>query len=195
MKREVLQMNKILTAVLPVFIALAVFLMSSTASAQGVEQQRADALQAASEALAYIDRWVEEYEKQLREADPTEKAKYEEWLRELSKLRELVEEAVEKIKNCETEECIEDQANLIGIAQQQVDQLIKEAEERLGETVRFGEEAGREVSQDDALLGDDTMDTAGWTATASPMVISWCGRCAKSGGERTNGSARRRGRP
>ncbi len=153
-------MQKMTQKIVPVLLAIFVLLCSSTLFAQDLETARSNALKATDDALTYIDKWINEYEIQLREADPVEKAKYQEWIKELKKLRELVLEAAEKIKECKTVECIDDQANLVGIAQQQVAQLIKEAEERLGETARFGEETGREVSLDEEIIGDNTLDDA-----------------------------------
>jgi len=153
-----LAMKAFLKKLSTVAIAIAFLVVSATAFTQSLEASKEDALKSADEVLNYIGKWIREYEVQLRESDPVEKAKYEEWLGELKKLQELVLEAAEKIKECQTVDCVNDQSSLIAIARQQVNQLIKEAEERLGDSARFGEETGREITEDEELLGDNTFD-------------------------------------
>lgn len=112
----------------------------------------------ASGAIADLDKWIGEYERQMNAAEPVQKPKYQEWLRELNKLKKLVKKAQNQLgdkEKCSSPECVADQCNLIDIADQQVAQLIKETEEQLGASTRFGEEAGREVILDPDTLGDD----------------------------------------
>ncbi len=114
----------------------------------------------ADQTMADLDKWIGEYEGQMSSAEPVQKAKYEEWINELKKLKTLVAQAKEKLANkeqCSSEECVKDQCSLVDIADQQVAQLIKETEEQLGSGTRFGEEGGRDVVKDAGTLGDDTM--------------------------------------
>ena len=134
--------------VLGVGAALAATQPASRAGCEGKSQ----------DALKNIDKWVADYERQMQSIEPVRRAKYEEWIRELKKLRALVAQAKGKLvdnKLCSSNECIADQCSLVEIADQQVSQLIRETEEQIGESVRYGEEGGREVLLDKNALGDD----------------------------------------
>ncbi|RJO63142.1 MAG: hypothetical protein C4523_21320 [Myxococcales bacterium] len=145
------------------FVAGAV-MWGAPAQAQGQgaspEEIRANCEEKADQTLASLDRWLEEYNRQMDAAEPLQKPKYEEWVRELEKLKTLVEQAKAKLEDsaqCQSEECLTDQCSLVDIADQQVAQLVKETEQQLGGSVRFGEEMGRSVLLDAETLGDDTL--------------------------------------
>ncbi len=150
--------TKRLLLVMAVLLSLAINLgFASQASAQAAS--RSTCQNKADKTVQDLDKWIDEYGKQMNAAEPIQKPKYEEWIRELRKLKTLVEKANDKLKNtskCATAECVADQCNLLDIADQQVAQLIKETEEQLGAASRFGEEGGREVIVDEITLGDDT---------------------------------------
>lgn len=140
-------------------LALIVFTALGVAAAFAATQptSRSDCDGKAQEALKNIDKRVADYEREMQSIEPVRRAKYEEWIRELKKLKALVAQAKVKLgdtKACSSDECVADQCSLVGIADQQVTQLIRETEEQIGESARYGEEGGREVLIDNKTLGD-----------------------------------------
>jgi len=119
---------------------------------------RAECADKAKAALANIGKWIEDYTRQMNAAEPVQKAQYKEWIRELSKLQTLVQDAQNKLndnENCSTKECVEDKCQMVAVADQQITQLIKETEDQLGSTTRFGTDSGRDVNEDTTILGDE----------------------------------------
>jgi len=121
---------------------------------------RAPCQSKALDSLKNLDKWIAQYSRDMQSTEPAKRAKYEEWLRELNKLKTLVNQSKGKLndlKGCASDECVADQCSLVAIADQQVAQLIRETEEMIGETARFGEENGREVLLDADALGNNTL--------------------------------------
>jgi hypothetical protein len=150
-----MQLKKQLLALTMALLLMIVGMVAAYAQGGG---DRASCSDKAAQTLENLDQWVVEYERQMASAEPVQKPKYQEWIRELKKLRTLVADARKKLEDkavCPSEECVADQCGLIDIADQQVAQLIKETEEQLGEGSRFGEETGREVLVDNDTLGND----------------------------------------
>ena len=140
-------------------VAVIAFMVLGTGLAFAASQptSRSECDNKAQDALKNIDKRTGDYEREMKSIEPVRRAKYEEWIRELKKLKALVAQAKAKLgdtKTCSSDECVADQCSLVGIADQQVTQLIRETEEQIGESARYGEEGGREVLIDDKTLGD-----------------------------------------
>jgi len=117
----------------------------------------------AQETIDNLDKWISKYNTQMEGSEPVQKGKFEEWIRELNKLKSLVQKAQDKLESgeggCTSDDCVEDQCSMIDIAEQQVTQLIEETEEELGKDSISGDTAGREVTVDDDQMGtEDILD-------------------------------------
>lgn len=138
---------------------LTLSLVAGAAFAQvGGGGSRDECAQKAKETIDNLDKWILEYSRQMNAAEPVQKPKYKEWIRELKKLKSMVTKASEKLDSkeaCSGDACIEDQCSLVDIADQQVAQLIKETEEQLGSASRFGSEGARDVTIEDDMMGND----------------------------------------
>ncbi len=133
---------------------------------------RGQCQQKAKEAIKSLDEWIGKYNQQLEAAEPVQKSKYQEWIRELKKLKTLVTNAQDKLSDpsgCSDDECVGDNCQVVDIADQQITQLIKETEEQLGSNTRFGEEAGRDINVDTTTTGDDTIVDRGNPNDAAPV--------------------------
>jgi len=141
-----------------ILISVVAFMFVFASGAFAQEGNRDACLQKATETLDSLDGWLNEYNQQKNMADEAQKAKYEEWIRELNKLKTLVEQAKNKLEDkegCGGSECVSDQCGLVDIADQQVAKVVDETQDQIGAESRFGDDQGRQVNQDSGLLGDD----------------------------------------
>ena len=143
-------------------VALLCGLLFIFVTADSFAANRASCAQKAQETIQNLDKWINEYSGQMESAEPVQKGKYEEWIRELKKLKTLVSKAKDKLgsgdNSCSSDDCIKDQCDMVDVAEQQVTQLIEETEEQLGkESAISGETAGREVNLDDKQIGNEEM--------------------------------------
>lgn len=150
--------NMRLTAIL---VLLGLVIGVSLASSQEAGS-RSGCEQKGKATLANLEKWIEEYEGKMQNAEPVQKAKFEEWIRELKKLKKLVEQSLEKLvdeNKCASDDCVADQCNLIEIADQQILRLLKEskAEGEGDDTGTTEQQSGRSVMTDENTLGDDTI--------------------------------------
>lgn len=131
-------------------------------SGQVFAANKAACAKKAQETIDNLNKWIGEYSSQMEGAAPVDKGKYEEWIRELEKLKALVNSAKDKLSSgdggCTSGDCVSDQCDMVDIAEQQVTQLIEETEEELGkDSVTASDTTGREVNKDTEQIGDDTI--------------------------------------